>query len=615
MKKVNRLVLMSALTLSSGAFMVSCSSDDVADAPVNPTYDGKSVKTQFALNVAMPQGTRMSAANTQQSGESFLGMSDIHLFPFKDEPGTSSVTSTRNISLGVINTSELSSKSYTTYANVEIPVGTKYFLFYGFGPKGGDADEKFAKGVMDTSFPGSSTLNVNPSAITASLQNIPTTNLTTYQGYFTAYLNAIKDAQTSDATPLKWSETTDISLSDAYRQFTTINGVRCGSANAILKTVERLYNVADKAKTASSDQKVKDLAEAIKTAITPALGDIKVTVSGSAGNYTLAYENSDAKYSFPTNINLPEGAAQLTYSGGSDGSFGYKNAPSLGTGTNILDITKLTYPSSIAYTANTTTKATDSDITTWPSSTGAWDTDSWTGWNDEVKSTTRTVALKNNINYSVACMKTTVKCGAGTLVDNRAAIINDETTGDQNVNVPGGGFKVTAVLVGGQPNTVDWQFLDKSSARDAVIYDKELSGIVAKSGTYSDANYTLVFDSWDDEATQKDIMIAIELENNSGEDFYGVNGIILKNQKFYLVAKLSASDGGPITWPATAYNYPENGTKRVFMQDYTTEVNLNITSLKNAYSTIPDLRSIELKLGLSVDLQWRNGLVYNVDIN
>ena len=50
------------------------------------------------------------------------------------------------------------------------------------------------------------------------------------------------------------------------------------------------------------------------------------------------------------------------------------------------------------------------------------------------------------------------------------------------------------------------------------------------------------------------------------------------------------------------------------MQDYTTVANLTIKSLKNAYSTVPDLRSIQLNLGLSVDLTWQSGLTFNVDI-
>ena len=50
------------------------------------------------------------------------------------------------------------------------------------------------------------------------------------------------------------------------------------------------------------------------------------------------------------------------------------------------------------------------------------------------------------------------------------------------------------------------------------------------------------------------------------------------------------------------------------MSDYKTTMNLTITSLKNAYNTIPDLRSTKLQLGLSVDLDWQTGIQYDVNI-
>ena len=91
MKKINHYVLNGAIALLSTAGLVACSSsDDVTDAPVNPTYDGKSVKTQFAINIATPSNsqTRMSAENTQNGGN-FLGMENIYLIPFVDEPKAS----------------------------------------------------------------------------------------------------------------------------------------------------------------------------------------------------------------------------------------------------------------------------------------------------------------------------------------------------------------------------------------------------------------------------------------------------------------------------------------------------------------------------------------------
>ena len=622
MNRINNYVLNGAIALLSTAGLVACSSsDDVSDAPVNPTYDGKSVKTQFAINIATPSNsqTRMSAANTQNNNN-FLGMSSIKLFPFSSEPGKD-VNWTRNISLNQINDGITSNNSSKIYSNVEIPVGTNNFLFYGFGPMGGTQEDKFKKGTLTTYFP--SEVATAPSSISASLVPILETGneMSTIQGYYATYLNGIKNVY-------GWSTTDDISLRNAYDMFINIGstGVRCGSANAILKTVELLYNLAIDRKTASTSTEVQTLAEAIKTAITTTSGEIQVTATArnnDATHYDLSYNGNDDKYSFPTNLGLPEGAAQLAYDEST--GFSYKDTPTIGASGSILNVYGLTYPSSIAYTANTKAKASTEifEATEWPKTVNDWDdTSKWpstSSWTNVVAASTRSVALVNNINYSVASLKTTVECNEASLKDNRANVINDGNTANQTIYVPSEGFKVTGVLVGGQPNKVDWQFLDNSSARDAVIYDKDLSGIVAKNGEESSPNYTLVFDSWKSTTTenssQADILMAIELENNSNSDFYGVDGIILKGQKFYLVAKLGVNSGtGPITWPNETYRYPKSSTQRVFMQDYTTTAKLNIKSLKNAYSTIPDLRSVELQLGLSVDLTWQSGLTFDVPI-
>ena len=619
MNRINNYVLNGAIALLSTAGLVACSSsDDVTDAPVNPTYDGKSVKAQFAINIATPSNgkTRMSADNTQNNNN-FLGMNSIKLFPFSSYP-EKDVNWTRNIVLTQINDGITSDNSSKIYSNVEIPVGTNNFLFYGFGPMGETQEDKFKKGMLTTNFP--SEVATAPSSISASLVPILGTEneMSTIQGYYTTYLNGIKDVN-------GWSTTDDISLRNAYDLFITIGstGVRCGSANAILKTVELLYNLAIDRKTASTSTDVQTLAEAIKTAITTTSGDIQVTATArtnDATHYDLSYSGTDDKYSFPTNLGLPEGAAQLEYG---ESGFSYKNTPTIGASGSILNVYGLTYPSSIAYTANTRAKASTEifEATEWPKTVSDWDdTSKWpstSSWTNVVAASTRSVALVNNINYSVASLKTTVKCNEASLEDNRANVINDGNPANQTISVPSEGFKVTGVLVGGQPNKVDWQFLDNGSERSAVIYDKDLTNIVAESGTESAANYTLVFDNWKNNETQDDVLMAIELENNSESDFYGVDGIILKGQKFYLVAKLVVSSAGTssITWPDDDYRYPKKNTTRVFMQDYTTTAKLNINSLKNAYSTIPDLRSVELQLGLSVDLEWKTGLTYDVNID
>ncbi len=52
------------------------------------------------------------------------------------------------------------------------------------------------------------------------------------------------------------------------------------------------------------------------------------------------------------------------------------------------------------------------------------------------------------------------------------------------------------------------------------------------------------------------------------------------------------------------------------MQDYVTSVKFNFTkeSLQHAYITMPDLRSGQVSLGLSVDIEWEEGMDFEVNL-
>lgn len=243
--------------------------------------------------------------------------------------------------------------------------------------------------------------------------------------------------------------------------------------------------------------------------------------------------------------------------------------------------------------------------TDWTKPTGA----NWTGKNfseSGVTNTTKTVGLKAPVQYSVAVLKSTVRCDAATLEDNaKQAGSFDE---NQQISVPADGFKVTGILIGGQPASVDWKYEPATAETFAnTIYDKEMNGsMVAKhEASASNANYTLVFDNKKSDA-QSPVYVTLELENNSDKAFYGKDGIILKEAKFYLVGKLTPNATEGVTNP--------NSVDRVFMQDYVTTANFNIKNLKDAYNCIPDLRTSGINVGLAVDLSWKSGITFDVEI-
>lgn len=78
------------MALVAATAFVSCSSDEVVmeqpQAPENPTFNGKSVKTQFAINVTKAgKGTRMSANDTQNNNN-YLDMANVRLFTLATTP-------------------------------------------------------------------------------------------------------------------------------------------------------------------------------------------------------------------------------------------------------------------------------------------------------------------------------------------------------------------------------------------------------------------------------------------------------------------------------------------------------------------------------------------------
>lgn len=640
MNRINHYVLNGAIALLSTAGLVACSSsDDVTDAPVNPTYDGKSVKTQFAINIATPSNgkTRMSAANTQNDN-SYLGMANVRLLTLAATPGDdqallSALELAEPTEVNIGNSSHI-------YKDVNIPLTTSNFLFYSTRKDlGTSITDKAEKGAIESAlFANNNPIVANTKEISFKSEPIlsSTNTITAEQTAFASYLNKVVATQVENGN--KWSASTNTTLQQAYNNFikTYSNAAqRAGSANAVRLQMQALYNIAKPIadnNSASDYALAQKLCDNILNGSATGANSIMFTYNAD-GTLTYASNVGDDISNFPCEQGLPEGAALLTWNGT---SFVYNTTnPEIGSGDNKIEISNITYPLPIVYFDNTPAKANTDEINPWKNTTSTWDADNtWNGWTNEVSATTRSIALKNNINYGVAGLQTVVKCEAAALEDNRHAHNSD--LGNQSINVPSGGFEVTGILIGGQPNTVNWQFINTSTDADSrkyVVYDNQTNDVKANASSYSsNAIYTLVFDNWISGNTQEKVTFALELQNGDVE-FYGQEGVIAAGQKFYLIGQLDPANpatGSLISWPTYIDNYlGEDGklpksyedrypvkakTDRVFVQDFTTLAQVNIKSLKNAYVTIPDLRATKLQLGLSVDLQWQTGLTFDVSI-
>lgn len=472
MKKLSSFFLMGTVALAGLGVMSSCSSDDLGNDPTTNPGETKAVKTQFALNIPRANGgTRMSGDNAQ-ANKNFLGMEDIRMFSFIGNP-TSTSTSTATFALAEIASGITADASSKIYSDVSVPVGTTHFLFYAHAPQGTTDADKFAKGVL--TFTAPTTDATATSGISAALVAVKGTDATSQ----TALLNILNGV----AGVTNWADADATSeLGKLYAKYTS---AKAGSANSIRLTLQSLYNNLGGIVTGANAD-----AQTVAKAIRAKIAESFTATTATDGYVTLAYKATGDVSKYPNNINLPDGAVQLTF--GTDKQFAYAAESNL-TGIENLNASKVCFPASIYYFQSSDLAATakELDSNEWPTTTTNWTaaTAPWLkdasnladGWTASVLPTTRSIAMRQNINYGVANLATTVKCGAASLPDNTGLTVTDPSEFAGTVAVPEAGFTVTGLLIGGQPTKVGFDFQPTSNdAFDYTIYDKELTGIVAK---------------------------------------------------------------------------------------------------------------------------------------
>lgn len=616
MKKVKFFGLAGIILLASGAGFSSCSSDS-ADPTGGTGVAGQVVKTQFAINI--PYGnnsstnqakkvTRMTGDMTQQNNN-FRGISDIVLLTFSGDPETAgTINADKPISIGPDGNAYAQDDYRRLYRDIEIPVGTNHILFYGRATKkSGDSefetgkitdkgDKKTEKTLANISHELTAinseadfATDVNATAIINALNGIAQVKVTDDDNV--EYTWATIGNKTDLPTWLTAHEK-DF-LKTRYEEFISL---KAGSKTSVVALINNL-KAALLGETASAT-----------------IPDEKKLTKAIYDQCDVALTAINGLEDFPRNLNLPDGAATLSWT---SGEFAY-NTPGtdlFNTG-NTIDYNKICYPAELSYFVNTTTMVSDKDMSNlseFPSYTN-WTKPAGADWTDKsfkekaVESSTKTVGLKNPVQYSVAVLKSTVRCNAATLYDNAKQAGGFDK--DQQISVPTNGFRVTGILIGGQPVSVDWKYEPAATTGESfanTIYDNDMNGgtLYAKneSTTPTTGNYTLVFDN---KNAPKEVFVTIELKNNSGMDFYGQDGIIPKDAKFYLVGKLDPD--------ATTGTTNPNNVDRVFVQDHITKANFNIKNLQNAYNCIPDLRTSGINVGLAVDLTWQKGIEFNVDL-
>ena len=607
MKKFIYFSFASAVLLASTAGMTSCSSDSI-EPTGGSGVAGQVVKTQFVINIPYAGNesggnarvsTRMTAENTQNNNN-FLGLKDIEMFAYDNVPSESNPTSTRTIRIGTRTPS--SSDNYRRiYSDIAIPVGTKNMIFYAKATR----TKTVASGTANkTNFEAGSLTNPygnfkddakpNLSDFKFNLEAIHKNNDFNDNGQ--AILTKLNNIANTKVNGTSWSEigndqTADNDAKILKSLYTKFISLTAGSANSVNSFIDHL-------KRAIESQGVNtEMANAIKNNCTPVTG------------------------TFPRNLNLPDGVAKVKFDKTNGFTFETATAGTTMTGSNLIDYKTVTYPSELAYfvsspiKTSTTDKSKLGDLPTyneWVAGTA----NIWNGYDEMVKNNTLFVALQNPVQYGVACLKSSIKCSDTSLEDNAKAKIGSESNNFITVNDKS--FPITGILIGGQPADVKWDFEPNSATKPAdfkyTIYDSDMNGginFTAKTegtGTLP-YNYTLVLDNKDtssDGATQSNVNVVIELENNAA-DFYGADGLIPEGSKFYLAGTLDLN--------ATNSVKPNDSkVDHVFVKDHTTVANFTIKDLKKAYNCIPDLRTSKINVGLAVDLSWKSGITFDVEL-
>lgn len=576
MRKTWKLALASAALVSGVAF-TACSSDDeelLSGGSDTTAATGETGEVKTAISFAIPHAkTQRSTADYVQQNNEFKGMNKIWLFPFS---GLSEnyVTETSTLAgnpqnLGNIATSEGS--SVKTYDNVVLPYGYVAFLLYGETAFTGKKNQLTASYIASPL-----AIDDTPAEITFSLKNI---DEPTKIDEFSSVLRELRSAMADVKT--KAGSKTDDGI------YQVIDKLDDGGSSVAQGQMNYLLNALTIAgHTADSGSEYKNAIKILKEKIAVAeiavsnfyseYGDMPVAL------YTFDWSSSNTSDKITMAQDIVETGSQISY------------------------------PTSLYYM----TSAYPIDYTTSSVMNDSWGNDGiWTsGVRATISGSTTKIALNKTVNYAVGRLDVKVKANGTTLKANASETEEDDTETEVNVSNDGtAAFTLTGVIVGGQPASVGWNFLNTSSEWKNMVYDCDIITDAADVTYASDfstipvSTYVLGLPSASEGEVSK-VKIALELTNN-GPAFYGKkigvqSGIIPTGATFYLLGELDPSTG----------TTNDDKPKQVFAADYFTTANLNITTLKNAYATLPDLTTAQLEFALKVDLTWQEGIVIEENI-
>lgn len=584
MKKSLNFAFLSAIAFVGTVSFSACSSnEEVVD---NPDYNPEtnSVKTEFAISLPNYFGseTRQLVAVAQaQTTPVFRGMQNLCLIPYSATvEDASTPLNSKVFTLPEFNTWDAATQQAKVYKTLDVPIGTKVFMFYAQATVDG-TDFNNGKLNAPTSFAGAaSTYNFSLQPILTSYTYGETTDPKGYA--ICQYLKGIRET----------TGITSILLQSLLNNFKPV----AASSASVQAAVQALWDQVKGYTTTDG----RDL---VKASIEGTSND-KATIDGN-NKVTL---NAANLLGYPANLNIPDGAVAIDWSTPASPVI---NGPS--TGLSVTDLTKYVYPAALYYRANSTIGVSSNAEVSKNYGSDSWGniagSEKYT-WSGTVGADTRSIALHDQIQYAVGRFDLSIKAADGTLYDNYGNAVTVNATD---------GFPVSAVIIGGQ-KPVKYDFTPTGTVNYS-IYDKVMNGTVAAKveATPSTVNHTLVLET---ATSAKQVNVAVELTNNTGAAFRGKDGTVPADGKFYLV--------GTLDLEKTAEYTNTNGRTKIFEQDYMTSavftikqgtqksgdgdpvIDTNTEGLGAAFNVVPDLTVSQLEVAFSVDLTWKSGLEFTI---
>ena len=511
----------------------------------------------FTVSKEARPTTRVSAAVVQEEGQAYRGIEMQHIVPFAIATGNKVTAGDMPKVFQVYGNGEkpVAARAYYYYDNCTLMTGVNAFLCYGRAPQA--SSNKHVNGSLVETFPA----DMAPKNIRFSLESIVTD--------VHATANALATYMTNIANAEGWKNTTNTTLMVMYLNF--LNKIEEeGGGEPLPGSATNIYAYTQKLKLELNGLTLTDDTDvAIRTAIITAID-----------NYDSAWNG------FPASIGLPDGAAVIRWTGTAF-------EPQLNTTTlaDINGINRYAYPTELYYYGNSRIYTSSIDKRKDKYTDREWNAilNDYEYADGVVSSNTTSVAIKEPLQYGVAHVQINLKkTDSSSLTD----------AGGTSIPVGSANFPLTGVIIGGQlPVGFDFTpttaYPVYSEADMRFIYDNQVPDLyLSSSADASEFINTLVLQSYD----KKKVPVALELRNNSGVDFKGLGGIVLKGTTFYLVGEID---------PEQFENDSRTEIRdRVFTQDYTTTLNIKVTGLEKAYNVVPNLLSPRLEMGIELTPKW-----------